>query len=246
MPAEPNPVAVVDRADELAAMLVPEGSPLILERTAELKEYFDALVAEEADDKPLRVLRRRWTACVRRLLRHQLAHDRARRALLQILDMESGATAEEVLAAIEAEQSARELSEYGRSLNDPQRRALMGLADGTQRDSFAKLIREDLVETDRKGFSTSAVLRRAAAAWLFILVIAGALSTALLVLSRGMELDPWFLVVFLVGTVLVCRWFSKDFFDAARRAKTAVSSARSVFGPKPVAPPVQSGAAREE
>jgi hypothetical protein len=221
--------ALLDRALELASLLVPANSPAVLGLARDLKAYLEALVQES---RPGAVASRRAVAWTRGLLRYQIAHDRARRKVLDIVDPETGVSGEEVLEAVRVEQAERELAGWGRALERRERLALAGLSTNEEREEISSLIRGGLLHTGPEGFSSSASLRRRACAWMFAVLTVGCLALALWLLQKGNSLDPWYIVVHVVGTGGLAWWFSKDLFAAARTAETAVRAGNSVLRPR--------------
>ena len=224
-------VALVDRALELASQELPPDSPLILGRSLEYRRYFDSILD---GDQRWPVARRRLSAWLSGLLEHQLVHDLAVRAVLERLDPESGADAAEVLAAIQTEQSARDLARWGRPLGVRERLAVAGVSNPAASEEISTLIRQDLLRTDPTGFSSSAALRRRASAWLFVLVVSGVMGFNLWILLGNLPLDAWYLTVHVVGTAGLCWWLSKDIFAQARSAESAVRAANEALRPRPL------------
>lgn len=153
--------------------------------------------------------------------------------MLEIVDPESGATAEEVLASLRTEHCARELARWGRPLESRERLAIAGLSGTVERDEVSELLRNGLLRTDPGRFSTSAAMRLRACAWIFVLLISGPLALMIWVLRSGTRFDPWYVAAHAVGTSILAWWFARDIFAAARTAEAAVIAANEALRPRP-------------
>jgi len=225
------PAGLIDRALELGALGSPADSPVVLARARLYKEYFDRLVT---DSKSTTVVRRRLMACLRGRLVQQLAHDRARRLVLVLVDENSGASAEELLAAIRAEESAREFAQWGRALEYRERLALAGLATPALHKELSALIQDELLQVRQDGISSTAAVRRRCCAWLFVLVIVVIMAIVWTAVQGAARVFPWYSAVHVVGTAVLAWWLSRDLFEAARSAENAVRAANGALRPKPL------------
>lgn len=225
-----HPLAMLDRAAELSSLQAPERSLVRLPLESQWVDYFRRLQRES------HVLAQasRLVAAVRhgRPIAAECALARARAVVLSKVDLQSGATASDLVGAVEAEQIARDRADFGRSITGLERQGLIVLTAPAERKELAELIRRRQL-SDHSGQLRSRAprQRRVLAVGLALMVAAVSLSSAMLVWT-GKEIEPAAKAAILVSSIVICWWFSKDLFASARRAEAALRNANDLLGLK--------------
>jgi hypothetical protein len=169
-----------------------------------------------------------------RAIAEERSHAVDRLRVLRLVDLECGASAANVLVAIEAEQVGRESATYGRTLEGPERLALRALDDRNAQGDLARLVRQGRMQIDQGKLSSPSSAQSRRAGWMVVTAIVAVLGTAIGLLRSSLLVSPAYLLAFVGGMATLSWWFSRDYFAAARSADNALRSANAALRPKSV------------
>lgn len=221
---------ILDLAWQLATHQLPNGSPMVLQREAEIRIYIYFLVVTNTRAYWLRRLIR---ASLDLRVDSELELIRRQQRVLQ-LGCAEGVAPAEIMDAILAEQKWREFCWFGQELSEKSRGVFHALGDRAHRSRLIQLIRRGQVKEKTGGFEFEGEACRKFGTDLLSVSLFAWLMWILYSIRDHISDNGFFTPIFIAASIVCCAGIAITFRASIKEARSAIDAANAVLRPRRV------------